>query len=44
MLWKNTLEPELLERIIHYQNENIFKDYILAGGTALALQTGYRTK
>ena len=42
MLRKEAISSELLERIISLQKEDLFKDYILAGGTALALQTGYR--
>jgi predicted nucleotidyltransferase component of viral defense system len=43
MLWKSTVVPELLETIQSLHEDNIFEHYFLAGGTALALQTGYRT-
>jgi hypothetical protein len=43
MLWKNTVACELLEQLKLLQKHELFKEYILAGGTALALQTGYRT-
>lgn len=42
MLRKEAVPLELFERIILLQKNELFKDYILAGGTALALQTGYR--
>ena len=42
MLQKEAISSELFERIVSLQKEDLFKDYILAGGTALALQTGYR--
>lgn len=42
MLRKEAIKPELFERIIFLQKNELFKDYILAGGTALALQTGFR--
>ena len=42
MLWKNTVSPELLKILVSLQAESLFIDYILAGGTALALQLGHR--
>ena len=42
MLWKDTVSPELLAMTVAIQAEPLFKDYILAGGTALALQLGHR--
>ena len=42
MLWKNTVTPELLSILEKLQENELFKDYILAGGTALALQIGHR--
>jgi len=42
MLRKETVSLEMIERIVHLQKDDLFKDYILAGGTALALQTGFR--
>jgi len=36
------VSPELLEILKLLQNNTIFKDYILAGGTALALQIEHR--
>jgi len=35
--------PELINLVREVQNSEIFKDYILAGGTALTLQLGHRT-
>jgi predicted nucleotidyltransferase component of viral defense system len=43
MLQKETVSFELLERIKFLQKDDLFKNYYLAGGTALALQTGFRT-
>jgi len=42
MLRKETVAPELLVRIARLQKDELFTDYLLAGGTALALQTGFR--
>jgi hypothetical protein len=42
MLWKNTVSPELLTILISLQAEPLFKNFILAGGTALSLQIGHR--
>jgi predicted nucleotidyltransferase component of viral defense system len=42
MLWKNTVSPALLTMVAIIQNNPLFKDYILAGGTALSLQLGHR--
>ena len=42
MLWKNTVAPELLDVLTNMQGNEIFRDFILAGGTALALQIGHR--
>ena len=42
MLWKEAVLPELLNTIVTLQKEEILEDFILAGGTALALQIGHR--
>ena len=42
MLQKQSVSPRLLETLKDIQKESIFKDYILAGGTALAFQYGHR--
>ena len=42
MLWKNTVAHELLDVLTNMQGNEIFGDFILAGGTALALQIGHR--
>jgi len=43
MLRKETASPEILTMIKNIQKEDLFQNYILAGGTALALQLGHRT-
>ncbi len=43
MLHKETVESGTLELIQMLQKEPVLKDFILVGGTALALQTGHRT-
>jgi len=43
MLRKEAVLPEVLNMIKDIQKEDLFKNYILAGGTALALQLGHRT-
>ena len=43
MLRKEAVLPEILNMIKDIQKEDLFKNYILAGGTALALQLGHRT-
>ena len=42
MLQKQSVSPKLLETLKDIQKEELFKDYILAGGTALAFQYGHR--
>jgi hypothetical protein len=42
MLRKEAVLPELLNTIVKLQKEDIFKDFILGGGTGLALQIGHR--
>jgi predicted nucleotidyltransferase component of viral defense system len=42
MLYEHTVSPDLLTVLRQLQHEQLFKDYILAGGTALALQLGHR--
>jgi hypothetical protein len=42
MLQKETVLPELMNVLRMLQNDSIYADYILAGGTALALQLGHR--
>ena len=42
MLRKNAISVKLLETIKDIQKNYLFKDYVLAGGTALALQYGHR--
>ena len=43
MLIKNAVSPEMYNLIKKLQSNTIFDNYILAGGTALALQIGHRT-
>jgi len=42
MLQKQSVSKELLELLNELQREYLLKDYILGGGTALALQIGHR--
>jgi predicted nucleotidyltransferase component of viral defense system len=42
MLRKEAVVPETLTLLQELQNENLFSDYYLAGGTAVALQLGHR--
>ena len=43
MLQKEALVPEMITMIKELQNYSLFKDHVLAGGTALSLQLGHRT-
>jgi len=43
MLQQETLVPEMINLIKELQSNSLFDNYILAGGTALALQIGHRT-
>jgi predicted nucleotidyltransferase component of viral defense system len=43
MINKSAANKELLDIYYELKNEYLFKDYILGGGTALALQIGHRT-
>jgi len=43
VLQKEAVAREIISLIKELQKESIFKNYILAGGTALALQLGHRT-
>lgn len=42
MLQIQTVSPELLEFLRFVSNSEVFKDFILVGGTGLALQIGHR--
>lgn len=42
MLQTQTVVPDLLELLKGIMNENLFSDFNLVGGTALALQIGHR--
>jgi len=42
MLHREAVSAELLDRVTTLQKNSLFNDYYLAGGTALALQTGFR--
>jgi len=42
MLYNGVVSEKLIDLLIELQSEPIFKDYILGGGTALALQIGHR--
>jgi len=42
MLFKNTINTSSLELLKGLQSEKLLKDFYLAGGTSLALQTGHR--
>jgi len=43
MLQKEAVVPEVITMIKELQNDSLFKDHLLAGGTALTLQLGHRT-
>jgi predicted nucleotidyltransferase component of viral defense system len=43
MINKNAAKKELFDLYHSLKNDKMFKDYILGGGTALALQLGHRT-
>jgi predicted nucleotidyltransferase component of viral defense system len=42
MLQTKSVEPKLLELLNFLMEEELFKEYVLVGGTALALQIGHR--
>lgn len=42
MLQKQAVEPKLLELLEFLMKEDTFKDFVLVGGTSLALQLGHR--
>ena len=43
MLQKQAVAQEMIEMIKELQGDSLFKNHILAGGTALALHLGHRT-
>jgi len=43
MFYKNTVSQEILAVTKEIQNNSLFADFYLAGGTSLALQIGHRT-
>jgi len=43
MLQKEAVVPEMITMIKELQSNSLFKDHVLAGGTALTLQLGHRT-
>src|SRR5215471_11979820 len=43
MLRKEAVVPEMTNLIKELQSDSLFKDHVLAGGTALALHFGHRT-
>jgi len=43
MLQKEAVASKMIEMIKELQNDSLFKDHILVGGTALTLQIGHRT-
>jgi len=43
MLQKEAVVPEMITMIKELQSDSLFKEHILAGGTALTLQLGHRT-
>ena len=43
MLQKEAVVSEMIAMIKELQNNSLFKDHVLAGGTALTLQLGHRT-
>lgn len=42
MLYYSTIEPHTLQLLKNLQNLDFLKDYVLVGGTSLALQIGHR--
>ena len=42
MLQTQTVSPELLELLKFIMKSEVFSDFILVGGTSLALQIGHR--
>jgi predicted nucleotidyltransferase component of viral defense system len=42
VLQKNAVGKDLWDILVHLQKADVFKDYTLVGGTALALQIGHR--
>lgn len=42
MLYKETVDPDTLGLIYQLQQDRMFKDFVLVGGTALALHIGHR--
>jgi len=42
MLHEGCVSKKLLKLLRKLENESVFKDYFLVGGTALALQIGHR--
>lgn len=42
MLHKTTIDPSALELLIKLMDDEILKNFVLVGGTALALQLGHR--
>ena len=42
MLYTKSVEPELLELLKFLMSKEIFNDFVLVGGTSLALQIGHR--
>ena len=43
MLQQEAVVPEMIKLIKELQSSSLFKDHVLAGGTALTLQIGHRT-
>jgi predicted nucleotidyltransferase component of viral defense system len=43
MLQKEAVVPEMIDMIKELQSDSLFKNHILAGGTALTFQIGHRT-
>lgn len=42
MLYKTTIDNSTLELLIRLMSDEVMKDFVLVGGTALALQLGHR--
>lgn len=42
MLYQTTVEDSTLELLKRLMNDEVFKDFVLVGGTALSLQLGHR--
>src|SRR5882672_6650475 len=42
MLYKETVEPGILDLILRLQKDELFKEFALAGDAALSLQIGHR--